>query len=91
MLYELILINEIEQRAKIIFFSVDQGAGTFPSKTNAIHLIGSDVGSKWWMLYSLLHPTTERLNRLIWYVLSCPAPESTQWRTALRSLRASLS
>ncbi len=27
MLYELILINEIEQRAKIIFFSVGGGGG----------------------------------------------------------------
>ncbi len=25
----------------------------------------SDVGSKWWLLYSLLHPTTEHFNRLI--------------------------
>ncbi len=24
---------------------------------------GSDVGSKWWLLYSLLNPTTEHLNR----------------------------
>ncbi len=26
---------------------------------------GSDVEGKWWLLYSLLHPTTKHLNRLI--------------------------
>ncbi len=26
---------------------------------------GSDVGGKWWLLYSLLHPTTKHLKRLI--------------------------
>ncbi len=36
----------------------------------------SDVGSKWRLLYSLLHPTTEHLNRLIGDILSSPAPES---------------
>ncbi len=41
---------------------------------------GSDEGSKWRLLYSLLHPTTKRLNRLIWDIVSSPAPESTQWR-----------
>ncbi len=40
---------------------------------------GSDDGSKWWLLYSLLHPTTKHFNRLIWDILSSPAPESTQW------------
>ncbi len=33
---------------------------------------GSDVGSKWRLLYSLLHPTTKRLNRLIGDVLVFP-------------------
>ncbi len=42
-------------------------------------LSGSDDGSKWWLLYSLLHPTTKHFNRLIWDILSSPAPESTQW------------
>ncbi len=53
---------------------------------------GSDVGSKWQLLYSLLHPTTKHLNRLIGDILSSPAPELTQsltqWRRALSSLRA---
>ncbi len=42
---------------------------------------GSDVGSKWRLLYSLLHSTTKHLSRLIWDILSSPAPESTQWRS----------
>ncbi len=40
---------------------------------------GSDVRSKWRLPCSLLHPTTKRLNRLIWDILYSPAPESTQW------------
>ncbi len=51
---------------------------------------GSDVRSKWRLLSSLLHPTPKHFNRLIWDILSSPAPESTQWRTALSSLRAGL-
>ncbi len=31
---------------------------------------GSDVGSKWWLLYSLLHPITKHFNRLIRDILS---------------------
>ncbi len=36
------------------------------SKTKVIHCVfsGSDVRSKWWLLCSLLLPTTEHLNRL---------------------------
>ncbi len=37
MLYELILINEIEQRAKIIFLSVDTGS---------LHYINQQRGGK---------------------------------------------
>ncbi len=37
---------------------------------------GSDVRSKWRLLYSLLHPTTKCLNRLIGDILSSPAPEA---------------
>ncbi len=33
---------------------------------------GSDVGTKWWLLCSLLHPTTKHLNRLIWDDLVFP-------------------
>ncbi len=33
---------------------------------------GSDVGSKWWLLYLLLHPTTKHLNRSIGYILVFP-------------------
>ncbi len=29
-------------------------------------------GLKWWLLYSLLHPTTKHLNRLIWDILVFP-------------------
>ncbi len=36
----------------------------------------SDVGSKWRLLYSLLHPTTKHLNRLIRDILSSPAQEA---------------
>ncbi len=32
----------------------------------------SDVGSKWWLLYSLLHPTTIHLNHLIRDILVFP-------------------
>ncbi len=56
------------------------GIGAFPSKTKVTLILcvfsGSDVGSKWWLLYSLLHPTTKHLNRLIWDILSSPAPEA---------------
>ncbi len=33
---------------------------------------GSDVGTKWWLLYSLLHPTTEHLNRSVGDILVFP-------------------
>ncbi len=36
---------------------------------------GADVGSKWRLLYSLLHPTTKHLDRLIGDILSSPATE----------------
>ncbi len=56
------------------------GIGAFLSKTKVtlIHCVfsGSDVGSKWWLLYSLLHPSTKHLNHLIWDILSSPAPEA---------------
>ncbi len=43
--------------------------GAFPSKTKVTLILrvfsGSDVGSKWLQLYSLLHPTTNHLNCLI--------------------------
>ncbi len=40
--------------------------GAFPSKTNILHCVfrPSDVRSKWWLLCSLLHPTTKHLNHL---------------------------
>ncbi len=40
--------------------------GTFPSQTKVIHCVfsGSDVGSKLWLLCSLLYPTTKHLSRL---------------------------
>ncbi len=43
-----------------------RSGGVFPSETNIIHYVfsGSDVWSKWWLLCSLLHPTTKHLNRL---------------------------
>ncbi len=46
----------------------------------------SDVGSKWQLLYSLLHPTTKHLNRLIRDILS----SLPRRRTPLSSLRAGL-
>ncbi len=38
---------------------------TLPSETNVIYCVfsGSDVRSKWELLWSFLHPTTEHLNR----------------------------
>ncbi len=51
---------------------------------------GSDVGSNWRLLYSLLRPTTKHLNRLIWDILSSPGPESTQWWTDDSTLRVGL-
>ncbi len=48
--------------------------GGFLSKTKVILCVfsGSDVGSKWRLLYSLLHPTTKHLNRLgVILVYSC--------------------
>ncbi len=51
----------------------------FPSKTNIIFCVfsGSDVGSKWWLLCSLLHPTKEHLNRLgDILVYTCPGIET---------------
>ncbi len=42
---------------------------------------GSDVGSKWRLLYSSLHSTIKYPNRLIWDILSSPAPEWTLWRS----------
>ncbi len=43
-----------------------RSGGAFPSQTNIIHCVfsGSDVGSKWRLLCSLLHTTTEHLNHL---------------------------
>ncbi len=43
-----------------------RSGGAFSSKTNVIHCVfsGSDVGNKWWLLCSLLHPTTKHHNRL---------------------------
>ncbi len=43
-----------------------RSGGAFSSKTNVIHCVfsGSDVGSKLWLLCSLLHPTTKHHNRL---------------------------
>ncbi len=42
--------------------------GAFPSKMKVTLILcvfsGSDVGGKWRLLFSLLHPTTENLNRL---------------------------
>ncbi len=52
------------------------GIGAFPSKMKVTLILcvfsGSDVGSKWRLLYSLLHPTTKHLNRLIWDILVFP-------------------
>ncbi len=60
----------------------------FKTKVTLILCIfsGSDVGSKWWLLCLLLHPTTKHLYRLIRDILSSPE----QRRTALSSLRGGL-
>ncbi len=61
-----------------------QIGNAFPSKVKVILCVfsGSDVGSKWWLLCSLLHPTTEHLNRLIGDILVyiCSGVETmTDW------------
>ncbi len=45
---------------------LSRSEGAFPSQTKVIHCVfsGSDVGSKWRLLCSLLHPTTKHLNHL---------------------------
>ncbi len=55
----------------------------FKDKVTLIFCVfsSSDVGSKWHLLYSLLHPKTKRLNRLLGDLLSSSAPESKQWRS----------
>ncbi len=82
------IMNDLREHRCIY---VDQGAHSLQKQMLILCVFsGSDVRSKWRLLYSLLHPTTKHLNRLIRDILSSPAPESTQWQTALSSLRAGL-
>ncbi len=59
--------------ANINAFNIRQiGISAFPSKTKVALILCVDVGSKWRLLYSLLHPTTKHLNRLIGDILFFP-------------------
>ncbi len=62
----------------------------FKAKATLIFCVFSDVGSKRWRLYSLLHTAKKHLNHLIWDLFSSPTLESTQWWTDDSSLRAGL-
>ncbi len=50
--------------ANIDAFSYIEESIRFKNITNHCIFSGSDVGSKWWLLCSLLHPKIKHLNRL---------------------------
>ncbi len=77
----LILTSSVDEPgSRMIHVNIDAfrqiGDHSIPFKIKVTLILcvfsGSDVGSKWRLLYSLLHPTTKHLNRLIGDVLVFP-------------------